>query len=544
MLQDYRTYLDGEPYIFINCSIKDAGNVSADIKWMASAGYKIEFNSFASGEGQNSQAFNDIKHSKQFVVFLSDDFNNDISLKNQIDFALENKIPIAIVYICNVTLNGYYEILFSSISSIEKFSLNYSEYFRRLESILNRECRNIVSLSPSENKRKNFVVNIDYENSDKQPNVLEETKQSITESFIEDYHSQGKDIKKPNKYLKSLLITASSIVFIVIVVICLVFFRSYFAQQNYTTALQYYNGDLVHKDYKHAYQYFLKSANSGNASAMFYIGKMFQNGQAVKQDYKQAFNWYTKSAEKGNNFAEQYLGDMLYTGSGVTQNYKEAYNWYVKAAAQNNTNADEKLGEMYLNGYGVTKSYKNAANYFTLSANKGDANAEFNLGYLYDNGYGIVQDYNKALTWYTKAANQNIVTAMTNIGIIYENGHGVKLDYTQAFNWYTRAANKNNADAECYLGNLYYLGHGVKQDNKLAADWYIKACVDGNKDAPNKLKIMYNSGCYFSYKNLGTMYYNGWGVNKDLTKAKRYYQRAANAGDAYSKNMLITGNFT
>jgi TPR repeat protein len=544
MLQDNRTYLNGESYIFVSCSIKDADSVSADIKWMISAGYKIKFNNFTDKDYYNSQAYNDIRNSKQFVVFLSDVFNNDKILKDQINYALANKIPITIVYIRNVTLNGYYDILFSSISSVEKYALNYNDYFHKLASVLDSECRDFVSQSPSGNKRKNFVVHINYEDSDKQPEDLEETKQIITEGFIEDHPSQIKDMKKPKKYLRPFLISVSSIVLIVIVVIGVIFIRSYLAQQNFTTGLQYYNGNLGHKDYKLAYQYFLKSADSGNISSMFYIGKMYQNGEEVEQDNTQAKKWYTTSAEKGNNFAEQYLGDMFYYGNGIAQNYSEAYKWYKKAAKQNNADAQEKLGEIYLRGYGVTKNYKEAANYFTLSTNKVNADAQFYLGYLYDNGFGVVKDYNKALGLYTKAANQNNASAMTNIGILYDNGRGVKQDYKQAFDWYTKGASKNNPDAECNLGNLYYMGHGVKQDNFLAVDWYVKACHDGSKDAPNKLKTMYVSGSHFSYKNLGDMYYYGWGVKKDLAKAKDWYQKAANGGDAYSKNMLIIGKFT
>src|ERR1035437_8799218 len=121
MLHDNRTYLNGEPYIFVNCSFMDTDNASTDIKWMISEGYKIKSGNFASEDYHNSQIYNDIRNSKQFIVFLSDTFNNDKSLKNQIDYALANKIPITIVYLSNIALSGYYEILFSSINSIEKY---------------------------------------------------------------------------------------------------------------------------------------------------------------------------------------------------------------------------------------------------------------------------------------------------------------------------------------------------------------------------------------------------------------------------------------
>jgi TPR repeat protein len=550
MLQDNRTNLVAEPYIFISCSLKDAENVSNDIKMMVSSGFKIKFNSFATGADQDEKIFNDIKNSKQFVVFLSDAFGSDAKLKKQIDFALSHKVPIVIVYINNVVLNGYYEILFSSISSVEKYSLSYNDYYRRLEAILECECKNIVSHGPSENKRNNFVLHIDYEHSEQESvDDLDKTKQIVTTSFRDTYTLQNEEIKsekteKKSKYVKPLLIIVSAVVLVVIVIFAAVLIRNKLSSQNYKTGLDYYNGVTMQQNYDQAYKYFLKAANEGNINAMYYIGKMYQNGQSVTKDNVKAFNWYTKSAEKGNSLAEQNLGDMLYSGIGVSQDYSKAYTWYIKAAKQNNIAADEKLGEMYLKGYGVPKNYINSAKYFTLSANKGNAYSEFNLGYFYENGYGVTQDYKTAIQWYTKAANQNLTDSMVNLGNIYENGRGVPQDYTQAFNWFTKAANKNSAVAECSLGDLYYSGNGVKKDNKLAANWYVKACIDGSKDAPDKLKTMNLGGSSFSYKNLGYMYYNGWGMKKDLTKAKKYFQLAANAGDQDSKDMLKTGKFS
>ena len=38
--------------------------------------------------------------------------------------------------------------------------------------------------------------------------------------------------------------------------------------------------------------------------------------------------------------------------------------------------------------------------------------------------------------------------------------------------------------------------------------------------------------------NLGTLYANGWGVAQDYAKAREWYQRAADKGDADAKARL------
>ena len=53
----------------------------------------------------------------------------------------------------------------------------------------------------------------------------------------------------------------------------------------YGRALSYYRGESVTQDYELARQWFEKAAAAGNASAMFYLGLLYDLGQGVAQDY-------------------------------------------------------------------------------------------------------------------------------------------------------------------------------------------------------------------------------------------------------------------
>ena len=71
-------------------------------------------------------------------------------------------------------------------------------------------------------------------------------------------------------------------------------------------------------------------AESGDASAQYYLGWLYANGYGVDQDYDEAFKWYRKSAEQGDASAQYYVGLMHANGYGVNQNYDEAFKWYRK----------------------------------------------------------------------------------------------------------------------------------------------------------------------------------------------------------------------
>jgi TPR repeat protein len=73
------------------------------------------------------------------------------------------------------------------------------------------------------------------------------------------------------------------------------------------------------------------------------------------------------------------------------------------------------------------------------------------------------------------------------------------------------------------LGWLYENGQGVTQDYTKAREWYQKAAEAGNTDA---------------MINLGVMYGTGRGVTRDYGKARQWYQKAIEAGSTDAMNNL------
>ena len=67
------------------------------------------------------------------------------------------------------------------------------------------------------------------------------------------------------------------------------------------------------------------------------------------------------------------------------------------------------------------------------------------------------------------------------------------------------------------LGLLYDNGQGVAQDYVKAREWYEKAADKGDAGAMS---------------NLGALYDNGRGVAQDYAKAREWYEKAADKGDA------------
>ena len=131
----------------------------------------------------------------------------------------------------------------------------------------------------------------------------------------------------------------------------------------------------------------------------------------------------------------------------------------------------------------------------------GDPNAQLLMGKLYV-GQGNEDNYKKAFKLFKKSAKQNNDMAMTDLGILYKYGRGCNLNFNKARKWFEKAAELGNDKAAYSLGYLYLKGFGsIDQDYLKAVYWFEKSD--------------YPMATYW----LGTCYYYGYGVEKNIAKA-------------------------
>ncbi|EPC6857776.1 tetratricopeptide repeat protein, partial [Acinetobacter baumannii] len=108
----------------------------------------------------------------------------------------------------------------------------------------------------------------------------------------------------------------------------------------------------------------------------------------------------------------------------------------------------------------------------------------------------------------------------------YKDGVGVEQDSNNAFNLFNRAAFLGDLSAQFNLGNMYFNGEGTPLDYEKAAYWYNKAIINGKDGDAAKI--------------LAGMYYEGRGVEKNISKSIELLQIAADQGDQEAaKNIEI-----
>ncbi len=117
--------------------------------------------------------------------------------------------------------------------------------------------------------------------------------------------------------------------------------------------------------------------------------------------------------------------------------------------------------------------------------------------------------------------DENDVDLLTDIAYDLEKGIVFEQDYKTAAKMYSIAAKaKDGAQAANNLGWLYLNGFGVDKDIPLAIELFTKAAKAGNTTA---------------MVNLGSIYEGDWGNTPDYKQALKWYKKAAELGDKDGK---------
>lgn len=173
------------------------------------------------------------------------------------------------------------------------------------------------------------------------------------------------------------------------------------------------------------------------------------------------------------------------------------------------------------------KLWKKAFSTFKKLANQDyttvQTDAQYMLGICYENGYGIAKSYPRAIRWYKRAvpsANNELCKAFGDE--IYKALDAAMDEFDsrkitpEAVDCMIDAAESGDVDAQKHLMDLYKYGaRYIEADNEEAAYWAEKAAENGDAEA---------------MAELGRMYCDGKGVERDLRKGLDLLEKAAELG--------------
>ena len=119
-------------------------------------------------------------------------------------------------------------------------------------------------------------------------------------------------------------------------------------------------------------------------------------------------------------------------------------------------------------------------------------NAQLKMAVFHEEGRGGAdRNIKTALEWYKKAADQKNPEALYRMGLAYKNGDGnLPVDYGLMVTCFTEAAELGHAEAQYQTGYNYENGIGVPVSVSKAKYWYQKAAEQGHDAARNRGKAL------------------------------------------------------
>lgn len=283
-------------------------------------------------------------------------------------------------------------------------------------------------------------------------------------------------------------------------------------------------------DYPTAFKLLRYLADEGYAPSYSLLGFCYQDGLGVSKNEKLMVEYYEKAIENGDNFIGYNLGEYYYN----KRKYDKAFDLFKLCSGSENSfrsDAYYMMGKMYEEGQGVTASlskaiqnYKKSVEYSTelesdgrlalIRLNQQVENPNdfvdisksllsgltpyemYKKGYEYENGLNNRNvSLPKAYGYYKAAADKNYPQSFAKMGDIYISkfypfNDKVKSDkyYKKAFNLFNK---RSDSDALYQLGMLYKEGHGVDKNQDEAIGYFKKAADRGSADANYELGLIY-----------------------------------------------------
>lgn len=282
----------------------------------------------------------------------------------------------------------------------------------------------------------------------------------------------------------------------------------------------------------------MKGSGQDYAKVMEYVRRHDALKDKIQSAYTEIAPLVSKYADEGRENAKIFMADMLLYGWGIPQDVKKAEEIFTVLAENGNAYAQFVMiqrsllpvmeapkkeselktpeefyqeGRKYYYGEGVIINNAKAVGYFTVAAEGGHSEAQYLLGVCYRLGYGVGIDIEKARYWYEKSAAQGNKAARNVLDSLNKKTVKKKT-YTQ-----------QELEAIFQEGYKYYTGYNVIMNNKKAVELFTIAAENGHSEAQRLLGICYR---------------NGYGVSKDLQKARYWYQQAANQGNESARLQL------
>lgn len=356
------------------------------------------------------------------------------------------------------------------------------------------------------------------------------------------------------------------------------------AESQYKLAIMYRDGINFEKDDEKYEEWIKKAAIQGHTRAQVeYADLLLERGET-----KDALLFYQYAA---NNWDYEARMKLSYVNSTDNGDLEELLNMYQQLASSDDHVNKYRYADLILKTSWRKEDLSKAFTLMKESADSGYPEAMYRVGVMYRDGIGVIKDLGMMDHYLTSAAEKGSMDSITTLIQLYSEGKIVPKDDKQYFKWVYKASELGHTEFMFILASLYKEGRGVDKNDIEAAKWYdnyvqsrfymhrriiaeyvksgfvdTKQTVEDiyseiintksdywalinsiNYNVVNKndisgdfriLLLLANNGNIEAIKQLGRMYIDGIGVDRDIPAAIDWLEKGSALGDVWCREQL------
>ena len=348
-VHSFEVYSGKDPYIFVSYSHKDNDIVVPIIRYLQELSFRVWYDAGIEAGTEWPEYIAEYLYNSDCVLcFISKNSLDSHNCRREINFAIDNRKQMLIVYLEEVELSLGMQMQLNTIQAMYKYRHGNNKSFIKslTDSRLLSSCREHVSTSfdGSEiNIKDDEPVSEINQSTKPEPGTdTQEKNEDERIKEISDFYRRLSSSVPPPRITSSREKTETEKQFEEYKVLA----EQGDANAQYELARCYHLGIGTEFNSDKEYEYYKKAADQGHADAAFIMGQRYRIGIKTKKDPKLAFSYFLIAAKQGDAKAQYFIAESYRYARGVRLNRKKAIEWYKKAAEQGHTLAKEALKKM------------------------------------------------------------------------------------------------------------------------------------------------------------------------------------------------------
>jgi TPR repeat protein len=272
-----------------------------------------------------------------------------------------------------------------------------------------------------------------------------------------------------------------------------------------------------------AKQYLEKAAAYDYLPAIYELALLCQQ----QNDHRRASGLLHRAVTRGHKEATFAYAELLYN----EELYDQALEYYRKAGFEYNIDAGlVQYADMMINGIGCPPNPAEGVSALQRALANRDMDAQCYYADLLEEGKaGLTQSLEEAAKYYKSAADQGMVRACAKYANALVRGRGVFANPSAAVPYFKKAAEGKNTAAMLAYAELLHSSPDKNGSWKTGFELYQEVAKIGTKPSKGT-----------AYVRMGNCAENGIGMTQNMSEARRFYQLAADLGNAEAARKRTT----